>query len=539
MRKTSANMMKWQWRLALSLFSVFLLFFSCGKKKELLKNQSNIVNISFRYTPLTIDPRKETDAITLVLSHMLYEGLYSLQPDGTLIPALSEHVEISKDQKEYTFFLKKSAWSDASPLTAYHFESAWKKLLDPSFNSSVSYLFFPIKNAEEAKIGECSTDEVCVKAIDDQTLFVQLKHPTPYFLELTAYPPFFPVPNNGDEVPYPNNCHTHLSNGPFKLSYWKDEDKIIVAKNDQYWNRDKIKVDEVQISIVSDETTALLLFNQGSLDYIGGFTSPLPVAAIAALEQSHDLYKTPDMGTTFAAFNVNKFPFGNLNIRKAFSKALDKQAIIDNVSQMCDELAYSIVPNSLKKAVFKELQEYSSKDAIYHFELGLKELGINRKEFPLITYSYFTSELQRNLALAVQSQLKKVLDVEVRLDGKDLKTYLAKFYNHEFQIGQMSWVTKYYDPMCFLERFVDKDSSYNCTGWENTEYQQLIKDSFFVEGEERSRLLSTAEQKLADEVPVIPIYHFRSVYLTNPRMHGLAISPTGNMQFDNVCFKSS
>ncbi|QVL56809.1 MAG: peptide ABC transporter substrate-binding protein [Simkaniaceae bacterium] len=506
---------------------------SCEKSHQLRfgKKGSQVIHINFIYSPFTIDPRKGTDPVTTVTNYMLYEGLTRLEPDGTVSPALAERVKISKDRKKYIFFLRKSMWSDGSPVTAYHFEAAWKKALSPEFSSRAAHLLFPINNAEEAKMGKCSLDEVGVEAIDELTLLVRLKRPTPYFLELTAYPTYFPVPHNGDEVLHPNQQNDLLTNGPFSLASWRDDDEIVTVKNPYYWNADEVKLDEVHATIITDEATALKLFDQGDLDYVGGLVSPLPLDAIATLKKTHRLRQRPIAGTTFSTFNVNKFPFNNLHIRKAFAYAVDKEEIIDNISQMFDDMATGPVPHVLKNTAISLYKEYNREAAVHHFEMGLQELGITREEFPTVTYSYFSSELQRNLALALQSQWKETLGIVVELDGKELKSHLAKLHNHKFQIGQMAWIGQYHDRMCFLERFASKNGYCNYSGWENFHYQRLIEDSFYKGNGDRALLLEEAEQMIKDEMPIIPLYHFHAVYVKNPRLHGLAISPMGDIQF--------
>jgi len=514
---------------------IFLgLFSSCyneGGSLRLGKKESQVIHINYIYSPFSVDPRKGTDPVTTVMSYMLYEGLTRLEPDGTVIPALAERIKISKNRKKYLFFLRKSMWSDGSPLTAYHFEAAWKKALSSDFPSRAVHLLFPIKNAEEAKMGQCSVDDIGVEAIDEQTLLVRLKRPTPYFLQLTAYPTYFPVPYNGDEVPHPNQQSELLTNGPFRLASWRDDDEIVTVKNPYYWNAEEVKLDEVHATIISDEATALKLFDQGKIDYLGGLISPLPLDALATLKKTRRLRQRAIAGTTFTSFNVNRFPFNNVHIRKAFALAIDKEDIIDHISQLFDDVASGPVPQVLKGAAENVYQDYNRAAALHHFEIGLQELGITREEFPSITYCYFNTELQRNLALALQSQWKDVLGIEIKLQTRELKSHLAKLHNHRFQIGQMSWIGQYHDRMCFLERFASKNGSSNYSGWENPHYQRLLEDSFYKEAGKRAELLEEAEQMLMDEMPIIPIYHYHAVYVKNPRLSGLAISPMGDVQF--------
>lgn len=504
----------------------------CQKKNSSLKRQA--IAINFSYPPFSADPRKCTDPVTITLNFMLYEGLTRLEPDGRVSYALAERVKISRDKKKYLFYLRPAMWSDGSSLTAYHFEASWKKALDPEYNCRASNLLYPILNAEKARKGECSLEEVGVKAMDDQTLLVTLEHPTPYFLELTSFCTYFPVPFHGDEVPHPNQAGQILSSGPFQITSWKNEDEIIVSKNPYYWNADNVQLDEIQISMISDEGTALNLFEKGKLDMAGGLTSTLPLDAISTLRERDTLRQRPIAGTTFCTFNVHKYPFNNVHIRRAFALAINRDKITQNLFQMFDDVATGPVPHVMKETVTTFFEDHQKELARQQLQIGLDELGITKEEFPKVTYNYFASELHRDLALALQGDWKKVLGVNVQIQALEFKSHLAKLASHDFLVAQMSWVAQFHDPMAFLERFDGKDTYRNYSGWENPHYSELLAASFYATHQGRRALLEEAEALLMEEMPLIPLYHFHAVYLKSPRLHGLSLSPIGDVQFHSA-----
>ncbi len=512
------------------LFVFFLCWtlVSCQKQEERGRQE---VGISFSYTPFTADPRKSTDPVTVQLSFMLYEGLTRVEEDGTVTLALAEKIQISKDRKNYIFTLKEAMWSDGSPLTAYHFEQAWKRVLDPSFASRSAHLLYPLKNGAQAKKGECSIDEVGVKAIDEVTLLVELEHPLPYFLQLVSFTTYFPVPYHGDEVPHPDHGGDLLTNGPFMLSAWKNDDEITFVKNPYYWDANRVKLEGIHALIIGDEETGLRLFEQGDIDFFGGLTSPLPLDAVATLKEKGIFSEKPSTGTAFSTFNVNRYPFNNVHIRKAFAYAIHRKTIIENVSQMDDDSASGPVPHILKEAAVTFFEDYNKKLAKEHLKKGLEELGISEKEFPRVTYYYFSSKIQKNLATALQSYWKKVLGIEVELQAHDLKSHIAKLKSRDFQIAQMSWIGQYYDPMNFLERFENKEAFRNYSGWENPRYTKMLTYSHNMEGEKRAALLQEAEALLMEEMPIIPIYHYHMTYVKNPHLKNLKITPTGVILF--------
>lgn len=518
------------------IFTLIILCFGvCGCKKKELACEDRPLRINFTYEPFSVDPRKCTDPITTTMNFMLYEGLTRLEPDGTISLALAKKVKVSKDRKKYTFSLRPSMWSDGSPLTAYHFEAAWKKALSPEFVSRTSHLLYSIKNGEEAKQGKCSLDDVGIQALDETTLVVRLERPLPYFLQLTSYPAFFPVPFNGDEVAHPMQGGEVLGNGPFLLSSWNRE-QITVHKNPYYWNAKTVALPEIQISLIGDEPTALNLFDKNELDMVGGLTSPLPLDALPSLKEENRLESLPIAGTTFSAFNVERFPFNNIHIRKAFVYAINREAITQGLSQMLDEVSTGPVPPVMQQSAQVFFQDNYKFLAKVHFEKGLEELGITKEQFPTITYTFFTSELQKKLATILQIYWKDVLGIEVKLQAEEFKTHLASLKGGKFSIAQMSWIAQYHDPMTFLERFTKKDAFRNYSRWENSKYHDLIETSNTLMGEERDACLLEAETILMSEMPINPLFHFHLTYVKNPSLRGIAISPLGDIQFHHASF---
>jgi oligopeptide transport system substrate-binding protein len=398
-----------QWTALLSLF--LFVFSSCTKEQTVSPGKHNTLRANIIREPSTMDPRKGNEFIGSALHGMLFEGLTRLNSDYSVAPAQAKAIEISDDRKTYTFYLRKVKWSDGSPVTAIDFEKAWKKVLTPDFPAANAPLFYPIKNAEEAKKGLVPIDDVGVYAIDDETLIVELKNPTPYFLKLIAFCAFSPVKHTLDKIDpdWMNSAgENYLTNGPFKLKSWKRDNEIVMEKNPFYWESNMIPLENIQISMVKDENTVLQMYENDELDFIGDSLSPIPKEALTKYLKKGLLKTYPSAATTAVTFNVTEFPFSNKSIRKAFAFAIDRQEIVNNITQLGEEVATQVIPTCLTaESAVSYFKDGKFKKSKKYFAQGLKELGITAEEFPILTYNYSFSDLNHKLAQALQRQRAK------------------------------------------------------------------------------------------------------------------------------------
>jgi oligopeptide transport system substrate-binding protein len=505
-----------QWMAILSLF--LLVFASCTKEQKAAARKPNTLRANIIREPSTMDPRQGSEFVGSALQSMLFEGLTRLNSDYSLAPAQAKAIEISDDRKTYTFHLRKAKWSDGSPVTAMDFEKAWKKVLTPDFPAVNAPLFYPIKNAEEAKKGLVPIDAVGIYAINGETLIVELKNPTPYFLKLIAFCAFFPVKHTLDQLD-PNWMNSagenYLTNGPFKLKSWKHNNEIVMEKNPFYWESNMIPLENIQLSMVKDENTVLQMYENDEIDFIGDALSPIPKDALIKYQKKGLLKSYPSAATTAVTFNVTKFPFSNQAIRKAFAFAIDRQEIVNNITQLGEEVATQIIPTCLKSetanSYFKDANLKKSKE---YFVRGLKELGISAEEFPILTYNYSFSDVNHKLAQTLQQQWAKNLGVKVQLERCEHKVLLEKLVNRDYVFSQMFWFAQYHDPMSVLERFKHKTNPKNYCNWENHKYIELLeKLASDVTPKERAKLLDAAETLLLRKMPLTPIYHWKTVFM--------------------------
>lgn len=484
-----------------------LLLFSCGNEP---KNVARL-NISFNTHPNTTDPRKASDFVSSTLVCMIYEGLTRFCADGTLEPALSESVEINPEKTVYIFKLKKAYWTDGKPITAYDFESSWKQVLKTP--TSCTFLFYPIKNAEKYVRGEGSLDEVGISAIDARTLFVELEHPTPYFYSLTAFPSFLPA-------------HKEEFSGPFQIEKLTHNDEIVLKKNESYWNAKNIELDEIHISIVPDEMTALQMFERGDLDWIGGSFSPLPLDAIE--KWNHQIQYVPSAGSTICTFNTRQFPFQNQNLRKAFSLAINRLEIVQKIEQGVQIPAHSILPPAFSKQVFSL---YDPVKAVELFEKGVEELGIEKKELEKVKLYFRTTLGEKRLAQALQKQWQDLFGITLKLIGLDFKTHAQKLQSKDYEFAIGSWIAQFEDPVSLLDRFKHRDYLKNYPSWESAQFQSCLSEAVF--SNKREELLNSAEKILFEEAPLTAIYHWSSPVLFSPKIKKIATSPCGGFLFEH------
>jgi oligopeptide transport system substrate-binding protein len=512
---------------------------SCESSSQQASLSLERLRLSFYQDPFTTDPRKNSDPVSCALISMIYEGITHLEPDGSVSLGLAQSIDISKNYTRYTIHLRDAYWSNGAPITAYDIAYSWKKILMPQFNSINAYFLYPILNAKSAKLGAVSTDDVGIYIEDEKTLTLRLESPNTYFLEMLAFTTYFPISQEFDRDQI--EPLSQVFSGPFVLAEWQHNNYLLLKKNPLFWNADAVKLDQIHISIVPDEHTALQLHQAGELDWLGGFFSPLPIQELASFQESPEYYHTEYAGTSLCFFNTHCFPFTNINIRKAFSYSIEKASIVEHLCQGHEQQAYGIVPPLLKHFKQTKFIPTGSKElARHHFELGLKELNLSRNEFPELIFSIPSLSLQKTIGLALQQQWRETLGVSIALEPLEFKIFLDKLYHRNYQFALMSILAQYFDPMNFLERFLVHAETKNFCSWENTEYQRLVGiSSDLVAFDERLSVLEKAESILMSEAPVAPIYYHALTYLQHKRVEGIQISPIGIADFRYAYFSET
>ncbi len=468
------------------------------------------LRISFNTYPATLDPRLAGDFASSTLICLIYEGLTRCLPGGTVEPALAERVEISPDQKTYTFFLRKAFWSDGTPITAHDFERSWKQILTPP--SLSAYLFYPIKNSEKCAKGEVSVEQVGVRALDERTLQVDLEQPTPYFYSLTAFPSFMPAPSRDIG---------RLFSGPFCIETKAQDAEVVLIKNPTFWNRNQISLDRIHISILPDEMTALQMFERGELDWLGGPLSPLPTDALASLP--YPIAFIPSAASTLCTFNTQIAPFNNLNLRKAFSYAIDRTQIAPTGQ---------IAPTSLLPPAFSNASHsfYDPSLAKAFFE----KAGLTPEELGSLTLYYKGNEVEKRLAQMLQRQWQEVLGVTVQLAQLDAKSHAQRLQARDYQIALAFWIAQFDDPISILERFKEPTHLKNYPGWNDPLYRELLTEA--STSPRRKEILQEAEALLVDQMPLTPLYHWSSPAIASPRIEAIGTTPSGGILFDQFKF---
>lgn len=504
-----------------------------GESSQLAEEQT--LNVNIREEPPSLHPGLATDTTSGAVLNQVFEGLMRVNQDNEVEEAMAESYEVSDDKLTYTFKIREDAkWSNGDPVTAHDFEYAWKWVLDPdNADTDYAYQLYPIKGAQEAKENGGSLDDVGITVEDDHTLVVELEQPTAYFLELTAFYTYFPVNHkvvDGNDKWALEASEDYVTNGPFLLESWKHKDEIVLKKNEDYWDADTVNFETINMYMIDDENTAKQMFDSGELDWLGSPTDSVPLAAIPAYKSEGVLNIAPQSGIYYYAFNVEEEPFNNVNIRKAFALSINRQGIIDNITQGEQQPATALVP----PAIFsKNEQGYFNdndvEEAKKYLEKGLEELGLD--SLPKVKLSYNTSEAHGAIAQAVQDMWKENLGVEVELNNEEWAVYLDSMGAGNFQIGRMGWIADFNDAINFLEIFETVGGN-NYTNWENAEYQELLKKSRTeTDLDAREELLHQAEDIFMEELPIAPIYFYTNVWTKKDYVKDVEVSPLGVVQY--------
>ena len=312
---------------------------------------------------------------------------------------------------------------------------------------------------------------------------------------------------------------------------------MVLTKSETYWDAANVNIDTVNISMVESETSQMTMFDAGEIDFLGANFGVVPLDAINRLKSEGSLNVKDYSGIYWYKLNTTDKVMSNANIRKALALAIDREALVKNITKGEEQPALGIVPNAVEgfgddEGYFKDADFKTAKE---YLATGLKELGLSDPSELEIAVSYNTSEAHAAIAQFIQQGWTSELGIKVKLDSAEWQVYLDKISNLDYQVGRLGWVADYNDAYTFLEMYNSANNGNNQTGWENAEYTTLLKQSTTeTDPAKRIELLKQAEAIIIDEMPIIPIYFNTNLYIAKDYVTGIAPDALGNTSLKNA-----
>jgi len=513
-----------------------------GCRGEADEGEGQKISVSLGSEPKSIDPtlNNAVDGATMIIH--AFEGLTKLDPEGKVVEGMAEDWDVNEDGSVFTFYLRDAKWSDGEPVKAEDFVYSWRRALDPEVGAEYAYQLYYIKNGVALNDGDVGPEELGVKAVDSKTLEVTLESPTAYFLELTSFPTLFPLREDvvsKDPDGWATDAETYISNGPYKLREWNHDAELIFEKNANYYDADSIKPQTIQFTLIGDDNAILAAFRNEEI-LLG---DSMPTEEIPMLKNEGVLKIDPQLGTYFYVFNTTKAPFDKIKVRKAFTLAIDREYIIDNIAQGNQLPAGAFVPPAI--ADVDTTPDFRStggnyydpgkdkyQDNIAEAKTLLSEAGYpNGENFPQVEFMYNTEGAHKQIAEAIQEMWKQNLGINVKLSGQEWATFQQTRTDGNFQIARHGWLGDYVDPMTFLDMWTSY-SGQNDADWKSTEFDAHIETAKTSSDRAvRMEAMHKAEDLFMNNYAILPIYYYTDLYIINEKLKGFFNSPLGFKYF--------
>ena len=482
------------------------------------------LNMRNTMEPTSLNTLLATYAYDFTPINAMIECLYRDDENDVPQPAGAETVDISDDKLVYTFHLREDAtWSNGDPVVATDYEFAWQQALNPEVASDYAYMLYFIHNAEPYFNGEVEWSEVGVKVIDDYTLEVTLDNPLPYATDLFAFPTLAPINQKFyEEVgadKYATDAEYFCCNGMYELTEWSHNSEIVFEKREEYWNADAVGPDEIVYKIITDSQAGLNSYLSREIDYTDLDSGEVVQQAEAA---GFEVGVKPARSSYYLIVNTEDEFMSNQNLRLALAYSIDKQALIDTVYQNDNQPMTSFTPPAImgaagadgptfQEALLEERGEMypASGDlekAQEYLQAALEELGCTVDELNL-SIDCADDSLRRNCATFLQEQWRQNLGIEnIAVNSMQTKQVSANRQSGDYCMSLGGWSPDYNDAINFLDLWVT-DGGNNDSFWSNAEYDNLIAQATAEADEEvRQQYLFDAEEILAAEMPIIPLY---------------------------------
>ena len=520
------------------------------------------LTVNIASEPQTIDPALNSAVDGAIMINHMFEGLMrwvdsgaeTVGSDGTCTNA-----ELSYGQAEsydkvsnedgtvtYTFHLRDGIkWSDGQDVTAQDFVFSWQRLVNPETAADYSYMIDCVVNANAIMNGEMDPSELGVSAPDYKTFVVTITSDLPYFTEICAFPATFPVREDiVSDSQWTYSPDTYISNGAYKMTSRVTNSEIVMEKNENYYGVDTLGPDKITFKLMDDANAMLSGFNSGELDFI----ESMPTDEVAGLLASGDLKIADYIGTYYVCYQTQKAPFDDPRVRQAFTLAVDRTYIVEQITQTGQVEAGGYVPAGVYDAAgatgddFRTVggDYYAPTDADYEANCEkarelLAEAGYpNGEGFPVVTYLYNTDDSHKAVAEALQNMWQTQLGVTVQLDNQEWATFLQTRKDGDYSIARNGWIADYNDPMSFLDMWLTCGGN-NDAQYSNPDYDALIQQAkAATDPAERMELMHQAENILVGQDWVVnPLYFYTQKYMLADGIQGMYYTPLGYFFFDH------
>lgn len=510
---------------------------SGGSKTTSKEPATQKINVASGGELSTLDSAHYTDVYSSDMIGQVVEGLYRQDKNGDPELAMAKaEPQVSEDGLVYTFKLREAKWTNGDPVKAGDFVVAFRNVVDPAYGSSSSNQMDIFKNGRAVREGQATMEEFGVKAIDDQTLELTLENPIPYLAQVLVGTPFMPKNEafaKEKGTAYGTSADNFVGNGPFVISGWDGNSETWkLKKNDHYWDKEHVKLNEIDVQVVKEIGTGANLFDNGDLDY-----TVLADTYALQYKESKQAHFVPKAMVGYLSPNHRREITGNEHVRKAFLQAIDKETFAKEILGDGSTALNGFVPANFAKNPdtgedFRkengDLLPYNIKEAQANWTKAKEELGKDKIELELIsadsaiakkTIEFVQGQLQQNLP-GLTIKLKS-LPLQNRLD-------LQTVGNYDLAFG--TWTPDYADPINFLE-FYDSKSGLNTSGYNDSAYDaglQKVRKDYANEPEKRwNELLSLEKTLIEKDAGVLPLFQGAIGYLKSDRLQGLQVFSFG------------
>lgn len=489
---------------------------------------SNSIQLALTTEPPNLNSLTATDSVSFFVLAHTQEGLLTYNEQGELTGGVAKDWYMEGTTARFTL-RDNASWCDGKPITAQDFVFAWRTALKASTASRYAFILYPIRNAQKVHEGKLPLGSLGAYAEDAKHLRIELEQATAYFPSLTTFATYYPLREdfyNAYSKNYAADADKLLCNGAFRLTHWIHGASLVLEKNPNYWDAERVKLQRITIPhITNDAGTLLNLFQAGDIAFTELSRDTLPLA----LEQRLYLQSFNKGMLHYMEFNFRpQRLLHNANLRKAISLVMDRNTLVNKViaspgTQATAQFFPDWLPGIAPQHAVPEPNIAAAQQALAQAK---KELGI--VELPPLTLLIYDSPAVVRQAEYLQRVLQETLGITLVIDKQIFKQKLAKLNSGDFDLALSAWGPDYNDPMTFADLLHSANAN-NHGRYQNPRYDALLERAAILPAStERNQLFQQMDTIIQQDIAVLPLSEPGTLYVLDKRLYNVRRSRFGD-----------